>query len=172
MLKLNVVVDLAPLLNVKRYSDANRPVLLEVAATRYLKFLKKRHYAGGGWARLKEVTIELKKWRQLKYGTPANPNWVLRETNTLVKNLEKKATKDGYEVGHVVDRVHPSTPDRIAKQGRRLRISRLVRIHTLGEGGLTPRKVIDPPNAELRKRMVEDVRTAYDKIIRRYRKGK
>lgn len=174
MLKLNVVVDLAPLLNVKRYTDANRQVLLEVAADRYLKFLKKRHYGGANWVTLRPATIKRKRIRQLKYGTPANPNWVLRETDTLVDNLEKKATKNGYDVGHVVDRIHPSTPDRIGKngKGRRIRISRLVRIHTAGDSSLPPRPVIEPPRPDTRKRMVADVRSAYDKVIRRYRKGK
>lgn len=170
MLKLNVVVDLAPLLNVKRYSDANRPVLLEVAADRYLKFLKRRHYSGANWVPLTSETIRRKRFRQLKYGTPANPEWVLRETNTLVENLEIKATKHGYDVGHVVDRIHPSTPDRVKKNGRRIRISRLVRMHTTGDGNFPPRPVIEEPNAETRRGMVADVREAYKKVIRRYRK--
>lgn len=166
---INVKVDLKSLLSIQRYSKENRAVLSEVAANRYVKFLKNRFLgmSNAAWVRLKNVTIQRKTRRQRAYGTKANPEAVLRETNTLITQLNKKNTKEGYIVGYVKDIIHPGTPDR----KKRIRISRLVRIHSDGQN-LPIRKIIVPPNEDTRKQMAEDIRSEYTAIIAKYRSRK
>jgi len=162
MLILNIRTDLSQAMNVMRFARKNRSALLETAAKRYLKFLEERHLAGANWPPLSEETIKRKVRRQKQFGTAADPSSVLQETMFLVENLDMEKTKQGWNVGHTKNRVHPN----VGRKGRLL-TNKLIRIHTLGEGNVPPRKVIDKPTTTVRKEMTEDIRREYRRMIRR-----
>ena len=155
-LKLNVRLDLSRLLNVDRYQKSNQPKLLDIAADRYLRYLRNRYIslsAGGGeWPDLTDSTIKSKAWR----GIADNPSAILREYDLLLNSMGKVIRGKEIYVGYTSNRQHP----------RGISIFQLVRIHSKGEGRVPKRRVIGLPNQQTLKNMVNDVRSRYNRIIR------
>lgn len=166
-LKINVVLDLKELLLVDRYSKKNQPELLNQAGNRYLQFLRNSYIAKssgrGAWSPLSEKTIERKEQR----GIADSPHWILREYDHLLYSLDIKQKGKELFVGYVRDRTHLSG---------RITIHKLVKIHSLGakkgKWKLPARPIIVLPNNSLRKKMVEDVKKVYQKVIRANRRKK
>ena len=164
--------DLSPFLNVKRFAQKNRPTLLKVAAERYAKYLKNRYIqmaAGrGDWLPLTERTIENKTRRSAIPDGAKNPYWILRETDDLMLSIKARQRNQSYVVGYVENRLHKKlTPD-----DRDITLLELIKIHQ----GITPqprtpvRPIIVLPDRRTNRKMVEDVRDEYNKVIRRNRK--
>lgn len=161
-LTLNVRFNLQSLLNVDRFQKKNQPALISVAAQRYFKYLRNRFISnssgGSQWQRLKEDTVERKERR----GIADNPEWVLREYDYLLNSMGVKVVGKQTRVGFVKDRKHP----------RGKTIFQLVRIHGRGEGGLPIRQAIGLPNRSTSRQMAQDVRDAYNRIIRKNKNGR
>ncbi len=161
-LKINVVVNLKPLLNVQRYAAKNKPVLLNTAANRYLQYLRNRYLslsAGSGeWLPLQYETVKRKERR----GIADNPTHILREYDAILSSLNILIKDKQTYVGFVRDKRHP----------RGLRVFQLVRIHAEGLRGLPKRNAIGIPPQRTLKQMVDDIRVIYNKIIRRERNSR
>lgn len=161
-LVINVTADLKPLLNVHRYAEKNKPIVLLTAAQRYLRFLQRRFIslsAGGGeWPELKQSTIERKERR----GVSGNSEAILRESDELLQGLGLKFVHDTYHVGYVQNKQHWRARGTIF----------LARIHTKGLGIVPVRRVIGRPSNTVRRGMTTDIRREYQKIIRRARRAR
>lgn len=147
-------------MNVNRFQERNRPTLIETAAYRYLKYLRNRYIAlssrGSTWPPLKQVTIYSKTQR----GIADKPEWRLREYDILLNAMDIKVIAKRTYVGFVRNRRHP----------RGATIFELVRKHSTGEGKLPVREVLGLPSRQTAKRMAQDVRDQYNRIIRRNRR--
>jgi len=161
---INIIIDLKELMNINRYTEKNRTVLLDTAANRYLKYLKTRFIsfsAGrGDWDPLKPDTIRIKT----KRGVRGNPSWILRESDTLLNSLGIKKETGRIRVGLTRYRAHP----RFNGTSIMLR-----KIHQYGDG-VVPQRIIVPVIASnTRRQIVDDIKKEYNKIIRaNRRKGK
>lgn len=160
--RIDIIADMKPLLNVYRFAEKNQPILLEVAAKRYLQYLRRRYISqsagGGGWEDLEDSTVDSKEARRVA----RNPNWILREYDLVLKSLGIKNTPKRVYVGVVNSEPHPrgNTTIEIAK------------VHQKGTD-LIPRRVIIPKvENTIRRKMVDDVRKEYDKVIRANRRKK
>lgn len=159
-IKVNVIADVSQLLKIDRFSKNNQPILLNTAAIRYLQFQRKRYLAlsagGGEWPKLKKVTIQRKKRR----GIAENPRAILREYDTLISSLGFKTIGRKIFVGFTRNRPHP----------RGKSVFQIAKIHTKGLGRVPVRRVVGLPDKALRIKMVDDIRTTYNKIIRANRR--
>lgn len=159
-IRLNVVVDLANALNIKRYSQNNKPKLVETAANRYLQYSRNRYIslsAGGGeWPGLKLTTVA----RKIRRGIADDPTAILRESDTILNELQVKIIGKVTYVGIFSNRMHPRGPA----------ITKLALIHTVGTILIDARPIVVSPPNQVRKRMVDDIRTTYNKLIRQQRK--
>lgn len=155
--RINLVADLSRVMNVGRYSNRNKPVLLRTAANRYLQYSRKRFIAlsagGGEWRKLKRVTV----LRKLQRGVADNPRAILREYDILLGAIDSKEVGDKIYIGIVRNRSHP----------RGGTIIKIAKIHTKGNSRLPARRVISGPNTSTLKKMVVDVRDSYNLLIRR-----
>lgn len=163
-LTINVAIDISPLMNVNRYVKKNQSTLLKTAANRYLTYLRNRYISlssgSGEWPPLAESTIKRKKRRiQQGYGT-ANPESILRETDTMLDTLGIRTRGKYVYVGYVREKPHPRGPS----------VNQLVNIHANGGVYLPSRNAMASPNNSTRIRMVEDIRDQYNKVIRQNRK--
>jgi len=160
ILKIDVTIDISEYLNIMRYAEKNRRILVELAAERYQQWLIRRFLSlsggGGHWTELKQSTVDRKE----REGLVENPNWILRETGSLLDNITMEDTEDGsITVGY---------NDEDAEHERSvMSIGELVR-HQYAEG----RDAIAEPDSSTRRRMAADVKKEFDKIVRRMRKKK
>lgn len=161
-IRINVAADLSRVLNVNRFAEKNRPAFLKEAGKRYVRYLRQAFIArssGGGWAPLKQVTIDSKKRR----GLASNPDAILRETDQLLDAITWKATDYGIEVGFVIDAEHNE---------RGGTIFGIAQAHTDGapERHLPSRPIIISPSPSVQRAMIEDIRANYYKAQRKNRK--
>lgn len=157
-IRLNVIADLSRVLNVSRYSKSNQLTLLQTAASRYLQYLKNRFIrlsAGGGeWPKLKRITIQSKKKRGA-----SNPRAILREFNELFGAIKARRLGSKIYAGYVRNEPHTRSKS----------VFFLAKVHTKGtpsKSGRIVRKVVGLPDTKTRKKMVEDIRNTYNRIIR------
>lgn len=156
-IKLNVTADIGQLIRVNRYAKQNQAKLLDIAANRYLRFLRNRYRAlaagGGDWPELAESTVTSKFAR----GVAEDPEAILREYDVLLNSLDKKVVGGKTFVGYVKDRKHP----------RGNSVFRLVVIHASQR-----RKIIVLPGSAVRRKMIEDIKKEYAKAARQERRKK
>lgn len=161
LLKLSVITDLKQLLNVQRFAKSNQPVLLNAAAKRYVQYLRNRFISlssrPGTWPKLAESTIK----RKIRVKVAVNPKWILRESDTMLNSLGIRTRGNQVLAGFVRDRPHP----------RAKSVNYLVKLHShIIESKLPYRPAIGSPNNATRKRMTEDIRDEYNRVIRRNKK--
>lgn len=146
-------------MNVDRFQRQNQPTLISTAAERFARYQRSRFISlssrPGQWAKLKDSTVERKERR----GIADNSEWILREYDVMLNAIGVKIIGKRTYVGFVRDRRHP----------RGKMISQLVRIHSLGLRNLPIRKPLGLPNRSTMRKMVEDVRDRYNRIIRQNR---
>jgi len=161
-IKLNVNIDLSKVMNIKRFEQKNQPLLLSTAAARYEQFLRNRFIrnsrGGGQWVSLAASTIKRKEQR----GIADRPELILRESDLMLDSIGTKVVSGTTFVGFVRDRAHT----------RKIRLLRLVRIHTIGGPKLPSRKVVDYPDSNTRMKMVDDIKDQYNKQLRKNRRNK
>lgn len=160
-IKINVEVDLGHLLAVTRYAERNRPLLLQTAANRYLRYLEQRYLRLG--PPLKDSTIASKKSR----GSDT-PEAVMRESDHTRSQLSTKVVKQQIFVGYVRN-------SKVNRPSKKIGTTfALVKMHrTVHAGGLNPaRPIVVQPSEGVKKRMVEDIKNDYNKLIRRFRRRK
>lgn len=159
--RIDIIADMKPMLNVYQFAEKNQPIILEIAAKRYLQYLRRRYIAqsagGGGWEDLKESTIESKRKRNVA----DNPEWILREYDIVLNSLGIKNTPKRVYVGVVKSTQHPRGNNSIE----------IATIHQVGEG-LPARQIIPKVENSIRKKMVDDIRKQYDKVVRANRRKK
>lgn len=160
-IRVNVIADVSQLLNVSRFAKTNQPILLNTAAIRYLQFQRKRFLAlsagGGEWPKLKRSTIK----RKARRGIADNPRAILREYDALLSGLGFKTIGKKIFVGFTRNRPHP----------RGKSVFQIAKIHTKGLGVVPVRRVVGLPDSGLRIKMIDDIRTTYNKIIRANRRA-
>lgn len=159
---LSVTANLSPFLNVVRYAEKNRPELLETAAKRLLKYQRERFLrlsrGGGEWSPLKSETIKRKKRR----GVSKNPSLILREKGELLAAMGMKISNNRYLVGFVQNRSH----------WRAKGTTFLALVHHFGKGRVSQRRVIGIADPHIKKRMVEDVKMKFRRVIAAQRRKK
>lgn len=167
IVKINVNLNLSQLMNVDRFQKRNQPILISTAADRYYKFLRNRFIAlssrgskdgSRGWKILDPVTVKSKEYR----GIADNPDWILREYDVLLNAMGTKTTGKKTFVGFVRNRKHP----------RGKMVFQLVRIHGRGENNLPIRQMVALPSRSVAKKMAQDVRDQYNRVIRKNRRSK
>lgn len=159
-IRLNVTTDIRSLINIQRYAEKNRPLIVRTAANRYLQFLRNRYIslsAGSSsqWMPLALSTV----LRKIRRGIADDPTAILREYDVLLNSLNLKVNGQITYVGYTSDKKHPRGPS----------VFFLVIIHAD-----TGRRIIVLPSESVKKRMVDDIRKDYNKIVRleNSRKGK
>lgn len=158
ILRINVVADLSQMINLRRYTNEHKDILLRVAAQTYLNFLRQsylvRSGGGKGWASLKKSTIRSKRSR----GIAENPSAIMRESDLLYTMLDKQVTPTKVFVGYIRNRSH--------SRGSKT-VFELVKIHATGAAkNLSVRSIIELPDGRTRNRMINDIKQEYDKILR------
>ena len=143
-------------LNIVRFAEQNRALLLRTAAERYRDFLVNRFRSGGAgsWEPLAPSTIRSKKSRGAK-----RPEAILREFDQLFTSIEIEETEEGTEVGYINDAAH--------RRGRSL--LEVVEFHH--ETGKVLRPIIVEPSVSTKERMIADIRKTYYREYRKRRRG-
>jgi len=159
-LRIDVTADVSEFINIMRFAEKNRPLLLRTAAERYLRWMTKRFVAfsagGGHWPELKETTILRKEAR----AEAINPYWILRESDNLLNNFSIKEDDDGIWVGY-----HGDEPDHS--------ISSESMIWLVEHHAVDNRDAVAPPDRATKRQMTEDIRKEFRKVVKRMnRKGK
>lgn len=162
---IRITIDLGQVIRFKRGMNVKKEKVFGEAADRYLKYLHSRFIAlssGGGWPPLEESTVKRKEQRKKKYGTPAHPRWILRETNQLLNNIETASTREGFRIGYLNRKIHKGTKDR---RKSRISVSKLAEIHHFGIGQKV-RPIVVVPNGATLRLMVQAIQKKYGEIIK------
>lgn len=158
-IKINVEVDLGHLLAVTRYAEKNRPVLLRTAANRYLRYLEQRYLRLG--PPLRPSTVASKKSR----GSDT-PSAVMRESDHTRTQLSTKVVGQQIFVGYVRN----SAVNRPSSKIKSTFV--LVKLHRTPHASNPARPIIVQPSDGIKRRMVDDIKNDYNKLIRRFRRRK
>lgn len=154
-LKSKVTGDLGRILELEKVSDPNSKELMswkKSSAMKYRSFLYKRFdrfsRGGGNWRKTKAMKRSKKK------------KFILRISHTLFKALSAVFRKlpgqfEEFKEGKVLTGIggpgkHPNA---------NMKVGRLAAIHHHGEGYQTQRKIVVRPDSELKKVLVQDLRS-------------
>lgn len=170
-----IEIDLTTLGRFKRMSPNRKSKIFEKAARRYTDYLRKRFLSlsamtGGSaqWPKLAEITIKHKE-RAITRGDGriniSNPEWILRESNTLSQGLGYKLNPTGFNVGYVTVQSHPNAP---------MSVAQLAEIHQFGapERNLPARPILIYPDARLKRMLIKDIENSFGEVFREVNKGR
>lgn len=161
-IRLNVITTIRPVINVNRYAEQNKPIILNTAARRLSRWQQNRFISfsagGGDWAKLAASTI-LRKTRR---GVASNPEWILREYDELFTSFGFRNINGALVVGITNNKSHPRGSTTFV----------IARVHQGGLGRVPVRRIVILPPKGILKQMNSDIRAEYNKIIRRNRRAR
>lgn len=165
----------------RELNDSATPIALSKIGDRYIQWLRRRWMSGGNgeWAPLRRQTIYNKRWRRIA----TNPEAIMRESDTMINSLAKRAFKRSVLVGILYHRKYPFfqpgvlIPRRNAlrrkkNQGRPLSkksVKELAEIHARGGPNLPKRQVIVPPPEGVRRNFVTILKRELDVSLKKFR---
>jgi hypothetical protein len=163
--RIYIQIELKAIMKFRRMAPQRRKELFGTAAERYKQYLRKRYISNssgkGGWAELKKSTKQRKKRR----GIATNPNWILRESNTLLNSMDYQLNPKGFEIGYLGIKsqdIHPTNDYTAAP----ITVGGLAEVHHFGLGRQIARPIIVEPDSRHYKLIIEAVQKEFNKLIR------